>query len=300
MIEKEYGFILDYIKPQFKIPFVIDENLVFKKPDKAQLKTIIDMLKRHSNLHHRNHSYASFYQSEVSFPEKNSIHLDPIKNSSNWNYYIIESKNQEEVLKDLSLALDLGKKNISIGIVFTEYSDEVTKKIGGYFYKSQAPALYNFFDIYSVPGYFTNRFKNYGFEIDPSDFIEAVELYKKILIVKKSYSEIYSTIENIIELRNLPSKSPMRTFVYFSIIDSLITHKPKGAEDSILSQWKTKINLINNQQGFSINIEAYFDNSLTLKKLIDQLYEYRSCIAHGKIINFSKKRIKTAYKCRNS
>lgn len=88
---------------------------------------------------------------------------------------------------------------------------------------------------------------------------------------------------------NLPIDSELLTLSLFSIIESLITHKPRSAEtlDSITHQIKNKIKLLSKRFDYSVKHEDYFGN-IEFIKLLEKLYALRSAIAHGQKYCFSK------------
>lgn len=88
---------------------------------------------------------------------------------------------------------------------------------------------------------------------------------------------------------NLGIHSGLLTLSLFSVIESLIAHKPRLTEtlDSITHQIKNKINLLVKMFENSIDKESYFGD-IAYMTLWGKLYGLRSDIAHGQKYDFSK------------
>lgn len=103
----------------------------------------------------------------------------------------------------------------------------------------------------------------------------------------------YENIEFVIELyyssANLNIQSGLLTLSLFSIIESLITHKPRLTEtlDSVTHQIKHKVNLLSKRFDNSINVHTFFEK-IEHSKLWGKLYGLRSDIAHGQKYDFHK------------
>ncbi|MHB8562633.1 MAG: hypothetical protein ACYDDA_01560 [Acidiferrobacteraceae bacterium] len=113
------------------------------------------------------------------------------------------------------------------------------------------------------------------------------DLYKH---VPEGCQFISHAVSNFSSLRSIPRRSELLTVGYFSIIESLITHKPRQAEslDSISHQVANKMILLQKKFSRTISCATYFSN-VGEKKLWKDLYGYRSCLAHGDIPDFTEK-----------
>jgi len=82
--------------------------------------------------------------------------------------------------------------------------------------------------------------------------------------------------------------SRLLTLSLFSIIESLIAHKPRLSEtlDSITHQIKHKLNLLSKRFDNTLNHQDYF-GVITYTKLWSKLYGLRSDIAHGQSYDFT-------------
>ncbi|CAM2985924.1 hypothetical protein [Pseudoalteromonas distincta] len=103
----------------------------------------------------------------------------------------------------------------------------------------------------------------------------------------------YEKIEFVLELYSssgsLDVGSKLLTLSLFSIIESLIAHKPRLTEtlDSVTHQIKHKINLLSKRFDNTIKYHDFFEE-IGYPKLWAKLYGLRSDIAHGQKYDFSK------------
>lgn len=96
------------------------------------------------------------------------------------------------------------------------------------------------------------------------------------------YSFVIQAIESYYDLQLLPPDSPMYLLGLFSIVESLITHRPRSAEtlDSVTHQICNKIVFIDDCLLEKPHVAAPFFGSIDRVKLWKKLYSYRSQIAH--------------------
>lgn len=100
--------------------------------------------------------------------------------------------------------------------------------------------------------------------------------------IPKSAAFIRSSLARHDAVLNSRSDHGLLVVGLFSIIEGLITHRPRLKEslDSIGHQIRSKLTLLQRRFDFPINADAYFPNAKS-EKLWPLLYTYRSCIAHG-------------------
>ena len=86
----------------------------------------------------------------------------------------------------------------------------------------------------------------------------------------------------------LSTYSALLTLSLFSIVESLVVHKPTHIEnlDSITSQVKNKINLLSKMFDHKLDYNSYF-GSTNPDKAWSKMYGLRSNIAHGENYDFS-------------
>ena len=120
---------------------------------------------------------------------------------------------------------------------------------------------------------------------------------KELLMLKKYYSLIandqskYEKTGFVLELYSSSSglwmHSGLLTLSLFSIIESIIAHKPRLTEtlDSITHQIKHKLNLLSKRFDHTVKLEEYF-GEIGYQNLWGKLYGLRSDITHGQKYDF--------------
>lgn len=129
---------------------------------------------------------------------------------------------------------------------------------------------------------------------------ESCLISKKELNKLKKYYDLFTKEDEIVAIKHnvldlyfscslLYMTPSLLTMSLFSIIESLIAHKPRLQEslDSITHQIKNKLNLLFKRFDNKINHQDYF-GSTDFQKSWTKLYALRSNITHGQIYNFEK------------
>lgn len=104
----------------------------------------------------------------------------------------------------------------------------------------------------------------------------------------QKYNFIKSSIDDFYRLIDIPNSSDLKIIGYFSIIEKLISSRKSVQINSINFQLQNKLNLLNNRSNFKIDLfsQTKPTDKTTFKTIIELLYKYRSCIAHGSEIDF--------------
>lgn len=118
--------------------------------------------------------------------------------------------------------------------------------------------------------------------ITTKELMKLKDYFNLLLADNKSNDIIKTPLKMYRETSMLSIHSGILTLSLFSIIESLITHKPRLSEtlDSINHQIKNKINLLSKRFDLSIEHISYF-GEIDFLKLLGKLYALRSDIAHG-------------------
>ncbi len=111
------------------------------------------------------------------------------------------------------------------------------------------------------------------------DIKDTVELFSKQIPVN-----FINSISLFRSLDYLPDYTPMKILGYFTVMESILTHKPDPNDptDSISRQLKHNLKFVNgrlNSCGRSLGFEDF--EGTTVDTMINKLYSYRSAIAHG-------------------
>lgn len=115
--------------------------------------------------------------------------------------------------------------------------------------------------------------------------------YNKIDFENDEFEFIKRSIHNYRILMGMKIYQDLRVIGKFAIIESLLTSRNSIHMNSINFQLQNKIPLINNRMVHRIDLRKGIDklpDTYTDQKIIEKLYAYRSCIAHGNKPDFQK------------
>lgn len=270
-MENSYVFILSLIDYQDKYPVEIIPNHFLQRASKEQIteiKEIIDQFNSYPTIKYPyEYSIKHVYDENKKQTTINRTALDEDK----WNYWIISFSGTNDKIENLKTSLLLQEIEIELG--FTVFS---------YGMSYQKESLLNFYSRLD--------FSNVSLiKIDNNDILKIQNTYNQITELDKEYTYIASSLVNFNILNHIPMFSEMYIIGLFSIIESLITHKPKLLEfqDSLSHQISTKMNLLGKRFYYAPNYGAYFVKNTDTEKIWKKLYEYRSKIVHGDPIKFN-------------
>ncbi len=150
-------------------------------------------------------------------------------------------------------------------------------------------------DAYGATAFSQQRLRNYIPKIFNQKSLEDLQrLFKKYNALDKNKHEgILRAIDFNTNLQRLPKLTNLPVLGFFVIIEMLLTHNPNDREigDSLTHQIKTKIAFLSPRLDTPLNY-LLFDSEIPPDKIWGALYEYRSCIAHGNHIDFTKGKLK--------
>ncbi len=127
-----------------------------------------------------------------------------------------------------------------------------------------------------------------------SDYISSISTWlEKYYITEPDFDFIKNALVNFDVIRKLSDNISLKVVGLFSVIESLVSHKPdpKESNDSIGKQVQNKMTLLRKRYARKILKEDYFDE-IGEEKTWSRLYSYRSAIAHGDKVDFNKKDFK--------
>jgi len=131
---------------------------------------------------------------------------------------------------------------------------------------------------------------NFSFSEINSSTISLFQLLRKKTVTEQlsKYSFIKSSIDDFYKITEIPSRSNLIIIGYFSIIEKLLSSRKSFQINSINFQLQNKLNLINNRSQFKLDLLSQTRNTdkTTFQTIIQLLYKYRSCIAHGSPFDF--------------
>ena len=273
-------FIHNWVDFEFITPYKINDELILRKPNSDDLAEIKEHILNNKSLY-ETYGDQPIYEIEIEL-DKDELGFSPktldVERQKYWVFEALSSKyssneynNGDDILQyslnmlDSPLYLSLELENLNSS--------------------SYSP-------VQSILS--KHNFKNYLY--DPFNFpTSEIEKLKNIINsiedIKENYPSIFHSIKILNEMSKLSDLSDFKILSYFSILESLITHKPKNSEDSITKQIVSKIKQINNELSIKINFNFFFKQE-DEDKIIKKLYAFRSAIAHGGSFSFEKKKNK--------
>ena len=95
--------------------------------------------------------------------------------------------------------------------------------------------------------------------------------------------------ELLLDLKDLPHFSPLQILGYFAILESVLTHQPRPDDryDSLTRQITSKLALLNRRWNPAFDYRPL--GGASHEKIWPLMYAYRSAIAHGVKLDFTKK-----------
>lgn len=274
-MDKNFTFIPNHIEINGDLPFEIIPSYFLRKANNNEVVSINKNLDSIGSLISKTGElpYAvSFSREEISENEVylKTDHLD----FKDWKYYVVEHKGHGELLCKFQLIANLSKFPLEFDVFQFEKYDN------SYAFSYSPDRAYRFFADNDL-----TILQN----LDISDLKKLSESYQKMCDIEDQYHEIKNSIFIYNSLRFLPNYNEYRILGLFTVIESLITHKPSQKEtgDSLTHQIKSKIPLLFNRLGRGEITEKYYSKE-ALNTLWGKLYDYRSSIAHGTRADFTK------------
>jgi hypothetical protein len=279
-----FQFVLSYIDIDDDSPIELIEKHFLRKANAEELVLIKKQLFLLKDFFPHLKNYTNIYEQNIIREDDEADGRFENQQSGNWKYYVIDystfdRSNQEMYL--LEKALILLKNSIYLGFSFVT-DDKL------FMFSADWTSLYlELENPFSLP-----YLQKYCID----DFNEIVNIHKQIykieedeniyLFIKKALEDFY----RIQRLGRLTLNENIKILGYFSIIEMLIAHKPKLKEsiDSISHQINTKYNLLFKKFKREVTFSDYFLSDIKNETVWKKLYAYRSDLAHGNIVDFSK------------
>jgi len=289
-----FAFILNPLKVVDKDgPIEIIPNYFLQKANGQQIKVLKETFTKLPASPFWLNSYEYDYGK---FPEAkpDGFQDAPQLTQQDWKYWIIVSKdrksdkNRRNIFYKIEHSLSMLSNDLELGPVFFDPS--------GNRYEWNLRYIYNYFLDYPYGRRPATQITSKDIEeIGPiynlfNDFFDKMYLDKflikggKMVKIKDDYQDNFQHIDQAVhrflQLRVLPRYSGLTIIGLFSIIESLITHKPtQNLHDSLKHQIKTKIPLLNRRFQRTLDYGRYF-NSAKEETIWSKLYDFRSKIVH--------------------
>lgn len=192
-----------------------------------------------------------------------------------WRYCVINFTGNGEQIYRLGIATELIKDEIELGFSFTSVA--LGKGNHTTAFTWNADFLASFFKSHDR----TNR---RVIKADQKELSDTLRIYGLLEVAEQKRSDIYRAVHQYHHLKALPRHSPMLIIGYFSLIESLIAHKPRMQEslDSINHQIQAKLLLLSKR--FERQLEPPEGiKSTSESNLWKRLYKYRSALVHDPV-----------------
>lgn len=286
--KRVYGFahIGNPIEFKCPLPFKLSPDLSICRPTVTQLKRI----RKHLHNLNRFNDFRTPYESVFTRrPEKSALYKLETGETQEIQFVYVEVKPLPKQKWKYAIV-----KYRSDGLVREHYKPqeivdlEIASRIG--------PHHLNIFNTYGAwsPARFGSDtelfdFLSHGVHQDYNDVwtlsdLEALKkTYNDVVAVRMGYPELYHACKLYWSLPNLRGYNELLCLGLFAVIESLITHNPKGESDSISHQIAAKVKLLSNR--FERGVEHDF-GSIEDGKLWKKLYDFRSKLAHGGKVDF--------------
>lgn len=261
--------ILDSV--EFDTPEMeIFENVFIRKPSSKEMELISESYRVHSAVFSGFRVPETEWIPNPQFPGSGTCQR---LTKERWRYAVLDHQIQDNDTQAIQACLALCQKELHAGFNFTflEMNGKYEKSVG---------FTYAYFIQYESDH---SRRRTDPCKTSEIDFQFTKSLKNAYDLAVSSNREIVRILKSYLQLRALPRYSTAAVVLLFAIIESMVTHHPKLLEriDSITHQVWTKISFIRSFGEVNFRYPANYHN-LDDKRTWQLLYEYRSCIAHGR------------------
>jgi len=285
---EKFSFIPNHLNVELELPYQLAAGCVVKKATDQQIQVIETNLQSMGSLIHWTRELP--YKVTYSFEEisKEDMIVEEISEEdtvtyvsslplerSKWKYYILTYEDEGRSLLNLQFASNLG----DVVLTLDAFICDIYK--GQYVFGCTPEIAFRFFSENDLYSQLTLRGEN----------LEQIRrVNERMIYIQEDFAEIMNTIKLFNSLRYLPQYNDFKILGLFSVIESLLTHKPKSTEtgDSLTRQVKTKVPLLLRRTSSSEIKYSEFFGGYDESKIWKTLYEYRSCLAHGTTPDFNK------------
>lgn len=281
-----YYFLPDLTELDIKQTIQLTNNFIIRSATEIERMEILKYLERFKSRNYMipSSTYQDFSLIEVTKEGGRRIER---RHESDLRYFLIENV-KNEIDYNLPRALLLIENEFFVPFVFN-MRGVIAYCLG----ELSVGVYYNDIDIIMIPNGLQEMRKPYlpkSFcDKDISQFIELHSLIEKFNY--KKHQNISKSIDDFCAINEISDYSTFKVVSCFACIELLIVNGGKDRINSISSQLEGKLNLLNNLFVDKINITEFIKgpDTLTLGKVIRLIYDYRSSIAHGNLVDFSRK-----------
>jgi len=112
------------------------------------------------------------------------------------------------------------------------------------------------------------------------------EIFVRMAQHDNTLLDLSRVVALLMQLKDLPRFSPLQILGYFAVLESVLAHQPKADDryETITRQITQKLALLNKRWIPALDYSLFGEASH--KKLWQEMYAYRSSIAHGRQPDF--------------
>jgi hypothetical protein len=200
-----------------------------------------------------------------------------------WRYFVIEFENDDPNLDLLEAALAVAPSSLDMGFA------KIKVDVGGVTRPAclyHAPSLYQSISALYLAN--TERDKLL-LSVGNPEGSQINDVFRLMAEHDHRILELTRIGELLLDLKDLPHFSPLQILGYFAILESVLTHQPSPDDryDSLTRQITNKLALLNNRWNPAFDYTPLGGTSH--EKIWPLMYAYRSAIAHGVKLDFTKK-----------
>jgi len=265
-----FSLILDSLNVSGELPFEIIPQHWFRKVEKQEVELIKTKLSAHEMAYVRYEYGLTMIGDDL----EERPHLLP---PDSWRYYVISFHGSSENLRNIQHAANLLKDDLNLGWTF--HNDNAGSGAISYLLADISTFFVDHPFFYESP-------KSLGID----ELREITSNYNLITGLDKNlYPNVLKAVSEFHQTKIIPNMSVLKILSYFSIIESLLTHRPKPSDtiDSITRQITTKMLLLNKRFQREMQYKSYFPTVTNLETVWKRLYDFRSRLSHGDNTDFT-------------
>lgn len=278
-----FAFVGNPIEVKGKLPFAISDRLTLNLASPTQRRKIKRYLKSLGGHLNNYEPFECMFESLKIVPERplpDDIEIVELRRkrlpSLAWRYYVVEFHHGTVSFESGCAEIE----SLRAASHLTAHSPRISPTFTlGMISSPDFTGDWEFFTGIAADG-------GTPIHINPYDLNDLQHCYANTYCLMDTYPDIARSIKMFNELPLRNGYNELTTLGIFSVLESLLTHNPKGEYDSIGHQIRSKMALIEMRLRKPIDYSGF---AKTEKDTVwKKLYELRSRIAHGGEIDFDK------------
>lgn len=280
MIASQFSFVASNISVEGDLPIEVFPGHIFRRARPTEVASIKARL--YQDAPERKHSPLP-YEANITERQETghtSYHYDPVPEDQ-WRYFVLACDGTTLHMMELCKLALLLRPEIRFGFDALYSEPNQQGDLFGYSW---------------IPEYVRSMRTVLGSPprgpapIAAAELQKLAELYELYRALPDDLAFVGRALKNYYALETIPQSVGLMVVGLFSVIESLVTHRPHKEDrlDTITNQVRTKLTLLNRRFDYPVNSKTYFDDAKS-DTIWSALYAYRSRIAHGDLPDFKKK-----------